>query len=95
MNNVGRLAFQVPVFGWLIHDAVKGLPDAKYYFIVNCLIVVAALIYFVGYPLVIVLALSATAGALFLLVFGTAQDGFSKLSEQQRNAQRRRRRSPI
>ena len=38
---------------------------------------------------------AATAGALFLLVFGTAQDGFSKLSEQQRNAQRRRRRSPI
>ena len=66
MNNVGRLALRVPVLGWLIHDAVHGLPDAKYYFIVNCLLVLAMLIYTIGYPLVIILALSATAGALFL-----------------------------
>jgi len=95
MNNVGRLALRVPVLGWLIHDAVHGLPDAKYYFIVNCLLVLAMLIYTIGYPLVIILALSATAGALFLLVFGTAQDGFSKMSQQQRDVQKRRPRRPI
>lgn len=95
MSNVGRVASRVPVLGWLIHDAVNGLPDAKYYFIVNCLIVLAVAIYFIGYPLLIVLALSATGGALFLLVFGTAQDGFSKSSRQARDAQKRRPRRPI
>jgi len=78
MNQVGRLALRVPVLGWLLRDAINGLPEAKYYFAVNCLAVLVAAIYFIGYPFVITLALTMTAMALSLIVFMTAQDSFSK-----------------
>lgn len=69
-----RMFYRVPVLGWLTKDAVKGAPDAKYYFLMNIAIFYAALVYLVGYPLVIVTLLAATATALTTIVVFTAVD---------------------
>jgi len=90
MNNVGRLASRTPVLGWLIHDAINGLPDAKYYFAVNVLAVLALCVYVFGYPVLIVTALTATACALTFLIVLTAADLFSKASRQAHAESRRR-----
>lgn len=67
---------KVPVFGWMVDDAVTGHDDAKYYFLGNVLLAVGLLIYLIGYPFLIVLALTATAVALTTIVIFTAADMF-------------------
>ena len=95
MNSVGRFALRLPVLGWLLNDALNGLPDAKYYFIANCLAVLVACIYFIGYPFVIVLALTGTASALAFLVTLTAADLFSAANRKAREDEKRRPRRAI
>ena len=68
--------YHVPIIGWLAKDAVRGLPDAKYYFIANMVALFAALIYEFGYPFLISVALVAAASALTFLVILTASDAF-------------------
>ncbi|MFG1297790.1 MULTISPECIES: hypothetical protein [Xanthobacter] len=82
MQAVARAFFHVPVVGWLLRDAVHGLPDARYYFIFNLLVLFAALVYFFGYPFLIVSALTATAAMLVTLVILTASDMFSRLGKK-------------
>jgi hypothetical protein len=67
---------RLPVLGWMIEDAVAGREDAKYYFIGNVVLLLGLLVYLFGYPLLIVLALAATAIALGLIVVLTAADMF-------------------
>ena len=74
MTTIARTVFHVPVFGWLLKDAVHGAADAKYYFFGNVLVLLAVLIYWVGYPLLIVLALTATAVTLSMILLLTATD---------------------
>ena len=91
MNSVGRLALRAPVLGWMIHDAVNGLPDAKYYFIANVLALVVACVAYFGYPFVITLAVAAAGLALVSLIMLTAADLFSA-SSRKINADMRARR---
>jgi len=76
-----RLSYQtlyhIPVAGWLARDAVRGPPDAKYYFVGNVVVVLGALIYRLGYPFVICLALAGAAIGLSGLVLITASDMFA------------------
>jgi len=76
-----RLSYQtlyhIPVAGWLARDAVRGLPDAKYYFAGNLVVVLGALTYSFGYPFVICLALGGAALGLSGLVLITAGDMFA------------------
>lgn len=74
MTTVARTFFHVPVFGWLLKDAIHGKDDAKYYFFGNLFVLLAVLIYIVGYPLLIVLALTAAVCALSLILVLTATD---------------------
>lgn len=74
MTTIARTFFHVPVFGWLLKDAVHGAADAKYYFFGNVLVLMAVLIYWVGYPLLIVLALTAAAVTLSMILLLTATD---------------------
>lgn len=74
MTTVARTFFYVPVFGWLLKDAVHGAADAKYYFFGNVLVLLAALVYWVGYPLLIVLALTAAVVTLSMILLLTATD---------------------
>lgn len=74
MTTIARTVFHVPVFGWLLKDAVHGAADAKYYFFGNVLVLLAVLVYWVGYPLLIVLALTAAAVTLSMILLLTATD---------------------
>lgn len=74
MDTAVRAFYQVPLLGWLAKDAAHGAPDAKYYFLVNILIVYALLVYAIGYPFLIVTALTAAASALTAIVVLTATD---------------------
>jgi len=69
--------YHVPVAGWLVRDAVRGHADAKFYFAGNLVVVLGALIYILGYPFVICLALAAAALGLSGLVLITAGDIFA------------------
>ncbi len=95
MDSVGRLALRLPVFGWLIQDAIGGLPDAKYYFAGNCALALVALVYVYGYPLLITLAVAAAGLALIFLVYMTAADAFSPASRRWAAEQRRRPRRAV
>jgi len=63
-----------PILGWMVDDAVSGHDDAKYYFLGNVLLALGLAVYVFGYPLLIVLALAATALALTTIVIFTAAD---------------------
>lgn len=93
MDYAGQAVLRFPVLGWLIRDAIHGLPDAKYYFVGNCVLVLAAAIYQFGYPLVIVLALAGAAFSLVMLVHMTAADTFSKSNRQALAEEKLRRRA--
>jgi hypothetical protein len=93
METAGHAVLRLPVLGWLVRDAIYGLPDAKYYFFANCALLLAAAIYAFGYPLVILLALALTALALVLLVHMTAADTFSKANRQALAEEKMRRRA--
>lgn len=79
MRTAARAVLHVPVFGWLIRDAIYGLPDAKYFFIANLVFAFAYMTYFFGYAFVIVYALAATAAAMTALVILTASDLIANL----------------
>lgn len=74
MQAVARSFLRVPVFGWFLRDAIYGLPDAKYWFVGNLVFAFGFLTYMLGYPFLIVFALSATATMWVLLVILTASD---------------------
>lgn len=70
--------YRVPVLGWMTREAVEGPEDAKYYFMGNVLLLLALGIWIVGYPLLIILALTATALGLGIIVVFTAADMFEQ-----------------
>jgi biotin transporter BioY len=77
MEMAGRAALKTPLFGWMIRDAIHGSPDAKYYFVVNVLLVAAILTYFIGFAFLITLADIAAFLALAFIVYMSAADSFS------------------
>ncbi len=85
-----RTFYRVPVVGWLTKDAVNGKPDAKYYFMANIAILYAVLLYVVGYPLLIVTLLAATALMLTTIVVFTAVDLFTSEARAQPDDRKRR-----
>ncbi len=93
MEITGQAVLRLPVFGWLVRDAIYGLPDAKYYFLANCALMLVVAIYFLGYPLVIALALIATGISLALLVYMTAADTFSQANRRALALEAKQRRS--
>ncbi|HVZ53408.1 MAG TPA: hypothetical protein VG986_15695 [Pseudolabrys sp.] len=80
MSASRKAFFRIPLFGWLLKDAVYGPPDAKYYFMWNLLVVVALAVYAFGYPLLITMCLMAAAAALTMIVVLTASDLFDAKS---------------
>lgn len=69
-----RMGYRIPVFGWLLRDAVRGAPDAKYYFLANLVVVLAALVTLFGYPFFICLALMMAGLGLIFVITLTAAD---------------------
>ena len=91
MELAGQVALRFPVVGWLLRDAIYGRPEAKYYFLANCIAaaVLGAVVF--GYAFVISLALVAAWGALALLIYMTAADSFSKANRRALAADKKRR----
>lgn len=69
-----RVVCRVPVAGWLLKDAVLGAEDAKYWFVFNMLCLFGVGLYFIGYPLLITYALTATVLAFTYLIMITLAD---------------------
>jgi hypothetical protein len=90
MAMAGQVALRFPVVGWLVRDAVYGRPEAKYYFLANCVLAVALGAVVFGYAFVISLALVAAWVALALLVYMTAADSFSRANRRQLASDKRR-----
>lgn len=68
-----RVIYRIPVFGWLLRDAVEGDALSKAFFAFNMLVIWALAIAFFGYPAVILPALAATVaiiGGIVILTFG-------------------------
>jgi hypothetical protein len=91
MEMAGQVALRFPVVGWLVRDAIYGRPDAKYYFLANCILAAALGAALFGYAFVISLALVAAWTALALLVAMTAADSFSRANRRALTAQSKRR----
>ena len=91
MEMAGQVALRFPVVGWLVRDAVYGRPEAKYYFLANCILAAALGAVVFGYAFVILLAVAAAWIALALLVYMTAADSFSKANRRALTAQSKRR----
>ncbi|WP_018699550.1 hypothetical protein [Amorphus coralli] len=45
-----RLAYAIPVFGWLLRDAVTGPPSARAWFVANLAMIWLFAIVLFGYP---------------------------------------------
>jgi hypothetical protein len=91
MEMAGQVALRFPVVGWLVRDAIYGRPDAKYYFLANCILAAVLGAVLFGYAFVISLALLAAWTALALLVTMTAADSFSKANRRALAADKKRR----
>jgi hypothetical protein len=52
------LVFHVPVFGWMLRDAIYGRESARSFFAVNILLLAGLAVWVFGYPAVIVIALA-------------------------------------
>lgn len=90
MSAFASAIYHIPIFGWLLKEAVYGPPDAKYYFVANVLVFVVALIYRFGYPLLICMALAASVVILTTIVILTAMDLFESRAKVRRRRQVRR-----
>jgi len=91
MAMAGQVALRFPVVGWLLRDAIYGRPEAKYYFLANCILAVALGAIVFGYAFVITLAVLAAWVSLALLVYMTAADSFSKANRRHLAADKKRR----
>ena len=73
-----RALFDVPLFGWLLKDAMLGRPSAAVWFIFNLAAIWILAILFFGYPAIIIPALAAVAivfVALIIITWGDSLPG--------------------
>jgi uncharacterized membrane protein len=61
-----------------VKDAARGTPEAKYFLLFNALIAFSALVFVVGYPLVITLALIGTGLGLSWVILLSMGDVIEK-----------------
>ncbi|WP_346894244.1 hypothetical protein [uncultured Roseibium sp.] len=67
-----RLLLLVPIFNLFLRDAIYGAEDAKYWFAGNLFLTWMLAIYFIGYPAIIVPALTMVPLA-FLWILETCR----------------------
>ncbi|MGV8937209.1 MAG: hypothetical protein ACOH2J_08815 [Allorhizobium sp.] len=68
---LARMVYHVPVFGWMLKEAVFGSTTAKILFIVNCVLIWLLAIAFFGYPALILPALAGVFGMFVVLILIT------------------------
>ncbi|WP_077963379.1 hypothetical protein [Ensifer adhaerens] len=68
---IARLVYHVPVFGWMLKEAVQGSQTAKVLFLVNCALIWLLAIVTFGYPAIIIPALTLVPVIFVLLILIT------------------------
>ncbi|MFA7416466.1 MAG: hypothetical protein WC048_18510 [Rhizobium sp.] len=68
---IARMIYHVPVFGWMLKEAVSGPTTAKVLFILNLLLVWLLAIVTFGYPAIILPALTAVPTMFVILIMIT------------------------
>ncbi|HEV7321277.1 MAG TPA: hypothetical protein VGO04_21965 [Ensifer sp.] len=68
---IARLVYHVPVFGWMLKEAVQGSQTAKVLFLVNCALIWLLAIIAFGYPAIIIPALALVPTIFVLLILIT------------------------
>lgn len=68
---IARMIYHVPVFGWMLKEAVSGSTTAKVLFIVNLLLLWLLAIFAFGYPAIIIPALAAVPTMFVILILIT------------------------
>ncbi|GEO86889.1 MULTISPECIES: hypothetical protein [Alphaproteobacteria] len=68
---IARMVYHVPVFGWMLKEAVSGPITAKVLFILNLLLVWLLAILTFGYPAIIIPALAAVPSMFVILILIT------------------------
>ncbi len=68
---IARMIYHVPVFGWMLKEAVMGPTTAKVLFIVNLLLLWLLAIVTFGYPAIILPALTAVPVMFVVLILIT------------------------
>ncbi|MBC2775467.1 hypothetical protein H6M51_21635 [Rhizobium sp. AQ_MP] len=65
------IIYRVPLFGWMLKEAIHGPTTAKVLFVVNLLLIWVLAIATFGYPAIIIPALSAVPIMFVLLILIT------------------------
>ncbi|ANK74993.1 hypothetical protein ACI2KT_11440 [Ensifer adhaerens] len=65
---IARLVYHVPVFGWMLKEAVQGSQTAKVLFLINCALLWLLAIVAFGYPAIIIPALTLVPVIFVLLI---------------------------
>ncbi|MGX5668775.1 hypothetical protein G6N76_21545 [Rhizobium daejeonense] len=65
---IAKMIYHVPVFGWMLKEAVTGPTTAKVLFIINLLLVWLLAIITFGYPAIIIPALAAVPTMFVILI---------------------------
>ncbi|MGQ2969883.1 MAG: hypothetical protein ACT6RF_14150 [Allorhizobium sp.] len=68
---MGALIYRVPLFGWMLKEAVQGPITAKVLFVANLLMVWLLAILAFGYPAIIIPALAAVPAMFVVLLLIT------------------------
>lgn len=82
MSFVISILSYVPVLGWFIKDAQQGSDVSKILFFANFTALWILSVYFLGYPALIVTALTMVSMMFLALLSVTAVDAFPKRSTQ-------------
>lgn len=66
-----HIIYRVPVFGWMLKEAIQGPTTAKVLFVVNLLLIWLLAILYFGYPAIILPALTAVPLMFIALIIIT------------------------
>ncbi|MCK3778206.1 hypothetical protein MZK49_16005 [Ensifer sesbaniae] len=68
---IARLVYNVPIFGWMLKEAVQGSQTAKVLFLINCALIWLLAIATFGYPAIIIPALVLVPAVFVVLILIT------------------------
>jgi len=68
---IARMIYRLPLFGWMLKEAVVGPTTAKVLFVLNLLLVWLLAILAFGYPAIILPALAAVPSMFVILILIT------------------------
>ncbi len=74
MNKLARLIYWVPVFGWMLKEAIHGSAQVKTLFLLNMIAIWVLAIFLFGYPAIIIPALVMVAIIFTCLLMITADN---------------------